>query len=188
MHPDQMEYIKEVEEGPVPEIRTCGLNDLDREILKHTPDLILSICSTPYDRSRADKMLDICTDAPILRLDFEDVDFIPSQGSCVAPSVPMFKELFAKIDDLFPDSPPNMILAHCSMGISRSTATALVAAAHVAKGFYAGFKAEAWAHDQVEQLYDLNPEAEPNRRVLRIGARLLGDVGVCLLEEIVLRK
>jgi predicted protein tyrosine phosphatase len=180
--------MENIVEGPVPEIRTCGLSNLDRDILKYEPDLIISICNEPHDRSRADKMLEICTDAPVLRLNFEDAEFVPSHGSSTVASLSMFKDLFSKVDDLFPQSPPDVILAHCTMGISRSTATGLVVAAHIAKGFYSDFNAENWARDQVDLLYKTNPHAEPNRRVLRIGAHLLGDVGEHILNEIVERS
>lgn len=170
-----------IDDDLLPMIRTCGINAIPGEISRHRPDLIISICGDTRDRARADGYL-ADSDVPVLRMSFDDVERV--QSNMIAPSIDAFETLFADIDQLFPVQPVGNLLVHCSMGVSRSSATALVAAGYIAKGFYTDLDEATWARDLVSQFFERQPFSAPNQRVLAIGERLLGTLGRHIRKEV----
>lgn len=155
-------------------MQVAGLFDLTRQLEDFQPDLIISITDGGPSRIKADALLEGAP-ARVLRIDFHDVDQITP--GIIAPSLPAFLGLR---DALLAMSPlPSRVLTHCHAGISRSPATAMVAA-----GLIVSAQANKQAHVQEADLEDagtkiamgvfgLHGDVEPNRRVLQIGRKIL---------------
>ena len=173
----------------IPEVNICGARELDTALVRYEPDLLISICGEPKERKSVDFVIDL-HEPLAYRMDFDDIHG-PSGtpgGQAIKPG--MIRNLFNFIDLNFPDSSPGRILAQCSMGISRSSAVVLLAGAHIAHRHACsenGAPDEALiARALVSRLRAAHPYMEPNRRVLDMGCRLMGEeMGEVLMSTIV---
>lgn len=139
-------------------IIVCPLSEVARELDRSRPARLVSLLAPEQHTPDAPAGL------PRLTLRFHDISE-PREG-LVAPSRAMVAEL---LDFGAAWREPDPLLVHCWMGISRSTAAALVLAC-----------AASPARDEAEiarALREASPTATPNPRIVALADDLLGRQG-----------
>lgn len=139
-------------------IIVCPLSEVARELDRSRPARLISLLAPEQDAP------DAPVDLPRLTLRFHDISE-PREG-LAAPSRAMVAEL---LDFGAAWREPDPLLVHCWMGISRSTAAALVLAC-----------AARPARDEAEiarTLREASPTATPNPRIVALADDLLGRQG-----------
>ena len=139
-------------------IIVCPLSEVARELEYSRPARMVSLLAPDQDAPRAPAEL------PRLTLRFHDISE-PRDG-LVAPSRAMVAEL---LEFAAAWREPDPLLVHCWMGISRSTAAALILACAVDP-----------AQDEVQialALRKASPSATPNRLIVALADDLLGRQG-----------
>ena len=140
-------------------IIVCPLAEVEAAVRLHQPSRAVSLLSPGSDfPAFADPRL------RSLRLEFHDI--VEVREGLVEPSRESVERLFHFLEGW---RPPDPLLIHCWAGVSRSTATAYIAACSRAE---AGTEARI-AH----KLRRLAPYATPNRLLVTLADRLLGRGG-----------
>ena len=140
-------------------IYICSLEEMPRHAARLKPSRLISLLAEeeqpPTPRSIAAERH--------LRVEINDIaEPMPGQ---VMPEAHHIEPLIAFLQDRGPDE---SLLVHCYAGVSRSTATALIALSLDARG------------REVEaalRLRQAAPHAQPNRRIVELADRLLGRRG-----------
>jgi predicted protein tyrosine phosphatase len=155
----------------------CGIYELASVVQREKPDLVISIT----DPGPSGAPMDAIPDYPgkVLRLGFHDLDQVIDEYT--APAMQHARKLKAFLDDEFAE-PPEHILVHCHLGVSRSPAIALLTLALLRSR-------EATPNsdmgDQiVAQVFDAAPQARPNRRIVAIADRMLPNFGRSLFAKV----
>lgn len=143
----------------------CGLNAL-QSALDTKPDLVISIAN-PGDGADSQLATNLLKDfkGHVIPLRFHDVErLVPNRK---AASFPMCHDLLEKIRTM---DRPEHVLVHCSMGMCRSPAIAML----VIGGLMDQDEpTNARAEKIVNQVLEAAPHAEPNKRVVEISDILL---------------
>lgn len=148
-------------------IFVCGVDQLAATVADANPDLVISI--TDPDTASiavANTALAGCS-SKVIALGFHDVEHRSDHNR--AFSRDMARGLLADLDTHFQGD--GTILVHCAMGVSRSTASAILALAHLASRVSP--PSDALARQIVDQVYAAAPDANPNMRVIEIADGLL---------------
>ena len=139
----------------------CPLSEVETQLARHRPARMLSLLAPGQEPPAAPAGL------PRLVLRFHDVA-APAPG-LVAPDRAMMQAL---LDFAAAWTEPGPLLAHCWMGISRSTAAALIMACAVDPACDEGGLAR--------MLRQASPAATPNPLMTALGDELLGRRGLLI--------
>jgi predicted protein tyrosine phosphatase len=167
----------------MPDIFICGVHDLKATVARVNPDLVISI-TDPDVRSLSDAALGLHhTDADVLKMAFHDVyfDVAPNRAFTLA----MGSNLLSDLDDIAA-ADASKILVHCTMGISRSTAVAVMTLAYLASSDAS--PSDDLARGIVDAIFTAAPSANPNTRVIEIADRLLTGFDGGLLRAVQARR
>lgn len=153
-------------------ISICGVDRLKATVAAAKPDLVISITDPGATDVAFAKAALTDYAGPVLSLAFHDV--IHDSDHNTTFSADMARDVLSAVDAHIANGSGTLVV-HCAMGISRSTAVAACALAHIrAKASPA---TPDLARSVVDAVYAAAPGANPNTRVIATFAPLLGDFG-----------
>lgn len=155
----------------LPHIRICGLQNLRVTVDRFQPDMIISISDKQHDDEDLLRHAFDGSDAYIARFHFHDIERV-TEGF-TSPTIRDGEELIDHLSELYKS--PQRILAHCSLGVSRSPAMMMTALSHLSS------KEPDELIEQAESIFQMtleaSPHMRPNKRIMKINERLNGDLG-----------
>lgn len=159
----------------LPEIRICGIYNLDQLLRDFQPDYVISISDTDDSSVQAVQRAMEGFAGKATRLQFEDIDRLMDRFT--APSLRHARQVREDLDTIMVDGMPRRILAHCAMGLSRSPAMLMCALTHVAVR-HGEIEDPASVANQIFTLTkNASPQMMPNKRIMEIGASMERTVG-----------
>jgi len=149
-----------------------GIASREETVDHHWGDYSHLLCLLDPERGEAGIMLPakVRVTSVITFHDLDDIEIkAPQYLTCVSPQEEHILEIFNAFSHL-KESNGEGILVQCEAGISRSTAAAVLGLCHL------GVSPE----EAMDTVVGINPLSLPNRRMLRLGGKLLGDRGKLL--------